>query len=183
MTGKKILLIALVLNLVFLGAYLSLSPLSAAEEKQPQNPAPAQKEQPQNPKLQWDSLRQREEALRVRQQELDAVERRIDDKINRLGELEVSIRTQLSIFRQLSDERIRHLVKIYSSMKPNAAARLMDQTDTDVAVEIFRNMKGEVAGGILSYMDTKKAATISRRLMSARSGQTAAAQAVQQAQQ
>lgn len=176
MTGKKILLIALVLNLMFLGAYLSLSPLSAAEEKQPQNPAPARKEQPQDPKLQWDSLRQREEALQARQAELDALEKRIDEKIRQLGELEASIRTQLSTFRQLGDERIKHLVKIYSSMKPNAAANLMNQTDTDVAVEIFRNMKGEIAGGILSYMDTQKAAVISKRLMSARAIRPPAAQ-------
>ena len=68
----------------------------------------------------------------------------------------------------MSDERIRHLVKIYSSMKPKAAAELMNNLDTDAAVEVFLGMKGEIAGGILSYMDTAKAAVITQRLMSYR---------------
>jgi flagellar motility protein MotE (MotC chaperone) len=67
-------------------------------------------------------------------------------------------------YRQLSDERIRHLVKIYSSMKPKAAAELMNKLDINVAVEVFLSMKGDIAGGILSYMDTEKAATITKKL-------------------
>jgi len=68
-----------------------------------------------------------------------------------------------------SNERVRHLVKIYSSMKPKAAADLMNNMDLNVAVQVFLDMKGEIAGGILSYMDTKKAALITKRLADYRS--------------
>lgn len=166
MTGKKILLIALVVNLFFLGIYFSIDSLSAAEEKQAQSAA--KKETAQDTRAAWDSLRQREELLRVRQQELIVMEKRIDDKIRRLSELETSVKIQLGAYKQVSDERVKHLVKIYSSMKPNAAANLMNQIDLEVATEVFLNMKGEIAGGILSYMDTQKAAAITKRLMSNR---------------
>ncbi|HOD70710.1 MAG: MgtE intracellular N domain protein [Deltaproteobacteria bacterium ADurb.BinA179] len=172
MNRKKILLVALVINLLFLGVYLSIYPLSAAEDTQPQ-PAAVQ-ETPKDPGAQWEALRQREEALSIRQQELEKLEKQIDEKIRKLRELDAGIKAEVAAYRQISDERIKHLVKIYSSMKPKAAASLMDSLDTDVAVEVFLNMKGEIAGGILSYMDTAKAATITQRLMSYRNTRQAA---------
>lgn len=177
MNKKKLLVIVMAVNLVFLALYFSFSTfntLSAAEEKQQST---ARKETPQNTKAQWDSLRQREENLRIRQRELEDVERRIDDKMRRLTELEVSVKAEIAAYRQLSNERVKHLVKIYSSMKPNAAANLMNQTDTSVAVEVFLNMKGEIAGGILSYMEPQKAAVITQRLMNSRNRQASAAPA------
>lgn len=179
MNKKKILIIAIAVNLGFLALYFSFSSfgvLSAAEEKQQ---GVVRKEGVQNAKAQWDSLRQREESLRIRQGELEALERRIDEKMRRLAELEVSVKAEIAAYRQLSNERVKHLVKIYSSMKPNAAANLMNQTDTDVAVEVFLNMKGEIAGGILSYMDPQKAAVITQRLMSSRNRQASATSTAQ----
>lgn len=169
MTGKKILFIALMVNLVFLGIYFSINPLSAAEGKQTQNAV--KKDTPQDTRAGWDSLRQREDALRIRQNELQQQERRIDEKLRRLAALEVSVKAELSAYKQVSNDRIKHLVKIYSSMKPNAAATLMNQIDIDVATEVFLNMKGEIAGGIIAYMDAQKAAAITKRLMSSRSRQ------------
>lgn len=177
MNKRKILIVAIAVNLMFLALYFSFSTfntLSAAEEKQQST---VRKETPRNTKAQWDSLRQREDALRIRQRELEDLERRIDGKMRRLMELEVSVKAEIAAYRQLSNERVKHLVKIYSSMKPNAAANLMNQTDTNVAVEIFLNMKGEIAGGILSYMEPQKAAVITQRLMSSRNRQSSTAQA------
>ncbi len=70
---------------------------------------------------------------------------------------------------------MKHLVKIYSSMKPGAAATLMNNLDTDVAVEVFLGMKGDIAGGILSYMEPVRAAGITQRLVSYRNGGAASA--------
>lgn len=168
MNRKKILLAALLINLLFLGVYLCTYPISAAEDSQPPKEVLTGERPMQNPQAQWEELRQREEDLALRQQELEKLEKQIDEKIKKLQKLEEDIKAEVAAYRQISDERIRHLVKIYSSMKPGAAAGLMNNLDTDVAVEVFLNMKGEVAGGILSYMDTTKAATITQRLMNYR---------------
>lgn len=166
MNRKIILLAALAINLALLGTYLATYPLSASEVSEPGDEAVVQVQQDYG--IRWEDLLKREEALALREQELERIEKQVDEKIKQLRKLEASIRSEVAAYRQMSDERIRHLVKIYSSMKPKAAADLMNNLDTDVAVEVFLNMKGEIAGGILSYMDTTKAAVITQRLMSNR---------------
>ena len=177
MSPGKILLVAVAANFMFMGAYLSLGSLSAAEGKgaQPAAPVVVSREPVQDARTQLDTLRQREELLRVRQRELQLLEKRIDEKIRRLTLLETNVKAEIAAYRGISDERTKHLVKIYSSMKPKAAATLMDQMDIEVATEVFLSMKGEIAGGILAYMEPVKAAAISKRLMSSRKMSTSAA--------
>ena len=170
MTGKKVLIIALVLNIAFLGFYLSVNTISAADEDQVMTtPAP---EASPNPQDQWEIIRLRQEELKVRENELEDLEKRLEEKIIRLQKIEASIQASVNEYKQLSDERVRHLVKIYSSMKPKAAASLMNQLDIHVAVEVFLNMKGDIAGGVLSYMDTQKAANITKKLANHRNNST-----------
>ena len=169
MNAKKILLIAVLINLFFLISYVNVHSDSATEE-QPQDSAAVQ-EVESGAKDQWEILRQRQEELAVREKELKDLELRVDEKIKELRALESSIQQEVDEYRQLSDERIRHLVKIYSSMKPKAAAQLMNNLDLNVAVEVFLSMKGDIAGGILSYMDTNKAATITKRLANYKTSQ------------
>lgn len=164
MTGKKILLIALILNIAFLGFYIRVNPISAAEDDRIEQAAAQQPEVQQNPQDQWEMIRQRRDELTLREQELKELEIQVEEKIKRLEALEASIQSEVNTYKQLSDERIRHLVKIYSSMKPKAAAALMNKLDLTVAVEVFLSMKGDIAGGILSYMNTEKAASITKRL-------------------
>jgi flagellar motility protein MotE (MotC chaperone) len=176
----KVLLAAVVVNLMFLGAYFSLDSLSASAAEDKAAQAAPRKEPAQDTRAQMDSLKQREELLRVRQRELQMLESRIDEKIKRLSALETNVKAEIAMYKGISDERTKHLVKIYSSMKPNAAAKLMDQMDIDVATEVFLSMKGEIAGGILAYMEPAKAAAISKRLMSTRKMTSSAPQAVPQ---
>ena len=169
MTGKKMLITALIINIAFLGFYLCVTTISAADEEQAvETPVP---QSPADPQEQWEIIRQRQEELTIRENELKDLEERIEERITRLQEVEASVQVSINEYKQLYDERIRHLVKIYSSMKPNAAASLMNELDTTVAVEVFLNMKGDIAGGILSYMDTQKAATITKRLANYRNKQ------------
>jgi flagellar motility protein MotE (MotC chaperone) len=109
--------------------------------------------------------------------ELKELEKQLQEKIKRLEAIEASIKNDLSMYKSVSGERIKHLVKIYSSMKPNAAATLMNNIESDVAVQVFLGMKGDIAGSILSYMEPVKAAGITQRLLSYRSGATSSAEA------
>lgn len=162
----KILLMVLVINLVFLGIYVDLKPnLSAADSHEQDT---GEVHPVQNPKDRLEIIQARESEIQLREMELKELEQRVEEKIKVLQDLEASVKAEVESYRRISDERIKHLVKIYSSMKPQAAAGLMNNLDLDVAVEVFLNMKGEIAGGILSYMDTKKAATITSELISYR---------------
>ncbi len=179
MNMKKILVIFSVVNLVFIMAYGYLQSQSqAADTKQgaskpgPAVAAPA----PISVEERWSALDRRQEEQRIKEMELKALEGEINAKLKKLEELEAVIRQDVATLRTLSDERIKHLVKIYSSMNPKAAAKLMDNMDLLVAVEVFHNMKGEVAGAILANVEPTKAANITKMLASYRAAhkQTAA---------
>lgn len=165
---KRIIVVFIVLNLIFMGAYGYLhSQSEAADEKKPAPAATPAKPPVQavvSAEMQWSSLQKRQEEQRVKEMELRALEGELNAKLKRLEELESLIRQDVTSLRTQSDERIKHLVKIYSSMQPKAAAKLMDNMDLLVAVEVFHNMKGEIAGGILANMDANKAAAITKML-------------------
>ncbi|HHO75140.1 MAG TPA: hypothetical protein ENN05_01780 [Deltaproteobacteria bacterium] len=169
MTGKKILTIALIINIAFMGLYLCVNTILAADDEKDITASTTQASP--SPQDQWEIIRLRQEELKVRENELKNLEKSIDEKIVKLRGIEASIQASVNEYKLLSDDRIRHLVKIYSSMKPNAAAGLMNQLDIDVAVEVFLNMKGDIAGGILSYMDTHRAAIITKKLANYRNKQ------------
>ena len=171
MNMKKIIIIFSVVNLVFIMAYGYLQSQSqAADTKQgaskpgPAVAAPA----PISVEERWSALDRRQEEQRIKEMELKALESEVNAKLKKLEELEAVIRQDVATLKTLSDERIKHLVKIYSSMNPKAAAKLMDNMDLLVAVEVFHNMKGEVAGAILANVEPTKAANITKMLASYR---------------
>lgn len=173
----KILLGLVVINLAFAGIYLTIRPTPVEAG----NNEPAVQEQTQQPQQpiglnvsdQIEVLRLKEERLKAREAELKELEQQVQGKIKRLEEIEAAVKNDLASYKFVSSERIKHLVKIYSSMKPGAAANLMNNLDTDVAVEVFLGMKGDIAGGILSYMEPVKAAGITQRLVSYRGSSAA----------
>ena len=167
MNASRLFVIAIVINLIFVGAYLGLSS-SRADAAKPAAPKPAAAAAAPAPTLtpgaEWDLIRQREQELHARELQLKQLEAELNAKIKQLSQLDASIRRDLDQYRVTSDERIKHLVKIYSSMKPKPAGTLMNTLDSDVATEVMRNMKGEIAGQILAQMDPLKAAAITKNL-------------------
>jgi flagellar motility protein MotE (MotC chaperone) len=168
---KRIIAIFAVVNLIFIAAYGYLhSQSEAADTKQAavkpgvSAAAPAAISADER----WSALERRQEEQRVKEMELRTLEGEINTKLKKLEEIEALIRQDLSTLNTQSDERIKHLVKIYTSMNPKSAAKLMDNMDLLVAVEVFHNMKGEVAGAILANMEPTKAASITKMLASYR---------------
>lgn len=157
----KIIIIAIIVNLSFMISYIHINSTMAA----PDEPADLQdKQETSTPDEQWEILQKRQEELNTREVQLKQLEKQIDEKIKKLEELEASIKSEVEAYKIESNARVKHLVKIYSSMKPKAAASLMDKLDINVAVEVFLNMKGDAVGSILSYMETSKAASITKML-------------------
>ena len=166
---KRIIVIFSIVNLVFIMAYGYLQSQSqAADTKQNSVKPAAAVPGPISVEERWSALDRRQEEQRIKEMELKALESEVNAKLKKLEELEAVIRQDVATLKTLSDERIKHLVKIYSSMNPKAAAKLMDNMDLLVAVEVFHNMKGEVAGAILANVEPTKAANITKMLASYR---------------
>jgi len=66
--------------------------------------------------------------------------------------------------QQTKDEKLRHLIDVYTNMKPKQAAAVLETLDERIAVKILAGMKGRQAGEILTGVSAKKAATLSEQL-------------------
>ena len=107
--------------------------------------------------------RERRQLERERKQ-LAALKQEIQEKVVRLSEIQDRIQKQLDEQRTILDNKIKHLIKIYTTMAPKKAAVLIEKLDMEIIIELFSTMKGEHVGQILPHVSAEKAAKISERL-------------------
>ncbi|MFZ0694427.1 MAG: hypothetical protein WAN51_09820, partial [Alphaproteobacteria bacterium] len=93
-------------------------------------------------------LSQRREALDKREQDLDtrdgmlaAGEKRLDEKIGELKDLQGKIQGLLKTYNDQENSKLKSLVKIYENMKPKDAAPIFEQLDMDTLLDIVERMK------------------------------------------
>lgn len=112
----------------------------------------------------WQNLRRRQEEVQRQEQTLRALENELDAKLNRLQELETRIQGMIEEADVLKDRKMKHLVDVYSNMKPREAARALEALEEPVAVKILSGMRGRNAGEVLSFVDAEKAARLTEAL-------------------
>lgn len=115
--------------------------------------------------------------IRVRQAELDTREREIDDREAHVAELEAGIATRLDELQKLiaaveerisnwerahEDKQLSRLSKIYGSMEPRTAARLLEDLDLDLATRIIAKMKHKQSAALLPLISQPRALAMSR---------------------
>jgi flagellar motility protein MotE (MotC chaperone) len=120
-------------------------------------------------------LDKRAAALSQREVLLQAAEKRIDEKIARLETLEKDIGGIVDKQSEEDQARIKSLVKIYETMKPAEAARILGQLDMPVLLGVVEHMKERNAAPILAAMDPSKAKTVTQALAERRSQREQAA--------
>ncbi|MCH8303524.1 MAG: hypothetical protein IIB94_00170 [Candidatus Marinimicrobia bacterium] len=73
--------------------------------------------------------------------------------------------TQTTLIDNAKSKRgLKQLAKIYSSMKPTDAAKILDKMDTKLVVNLLATMKDRNAAKILSSFKPEKAARISKKI-------------------
>jgi flagellar motility protein MotE (MotC chaperone) len=112
-------------------------------------------------------LERRERRIDQRGALLSAAETRVEKKIAELETLKATIEGLLEQHEAQSNKRIASLVKIYSSMKPKDAARILEELDSVVLLQVIRQMPERVSAGILAEMSAKRAKTITVELAEA----------------
>ncbi len=112
------------------------------------------------------------DALEQKRAQLKAEKRLLQKERERLTELKQEIDAKLSRLTQLQSEtqskladRIKHLIKILTTMPPKKAAALIDKLHMKVIIAVLSRMKGENVGKILPHVSAEKAAKISERLV------------------
>lgn len=109
-------------------------------------------------------LNERERILAEKEALLKALQKDIEDKLARLEEIQRNIEAFKKEQERLKNEKIDSLVKIYGSMKPKEASKLLEKLDDDLVVSIISRMTTDQAAKIIANMDVKKAAEISQKL-------------------
>jgi len=107
-----------------------------------------------------DRLKSKEKELQLREAELKAFQRELDQKIQKLTDLRNEIKSEMDRKEGIERQKSKHLIKVYAAMKPQSAAGLIERLDKQMAVELLAQMKGEAVGQILTYVDKDKAARL-----------------------
>ncbi len=103
-----------------------------------------------------DHFAEREAALSAREETLAATAADLAAELSRLEALQASITQELESRERLAQADIDKLVVVYSAMKPDDAARLLDKTDIAVLFQILDTMDGRLSAPILAEMDAAK---------------------------
>ncbi len=102
--------------------------------------------------------------LERERKQLTALKQEIEANLIKLSAIQDSIQRKLDEQKMIRDNKIKHLIKIYTTMAPKKAAALIEKLDMEVIIELFSNMKGEHVGQILPHVSSEKAAEISEHL-------------------
>jgi len=109
-------------------------------------------------------LSQQEKAIDKKREELLSIQNEISRQLEEIRKVRNEIDAQIAEKKAIEDGKIKHLIKIYSAMKPQKAASLIEKLDLEFSINLLSMMKGEEVGNILSFVDVEKAAKISEGL-------------------
>lgn len=86
-------------------------------------------------------------------------------QVKAVSDTEKELTTQVSVLIGTESKKgFKQLAKIYSSMKPTDAAKILEKMETKLVVNLLANMKGRNAAKILSSFTPAKAARISKKI-------------------
>ncbi|MEN6437523.1 MAG: hypothetical protein ABFD97_02970 [Syntrophobacter sp.] len=109
-------------------------------------------------------LRRKEEQLKEKEERLAKIEKEVEQKTKELLALQKEIQAYRSERQDTQNTKVRSLAKIYGTMKPKEAAKLLENLEDKLVMGIISTMSSDEAAAILALMDVKKAAKISEAL-------------------
>jgi flagellar motility protein MotE (MotC chaperone) len=104
---------------------------------------------------------------------MQAAEKRINEKIAKLEELKTAIDAGVKTKDDKEDARVQSLAHMYEQMKPQEAARIIDQLDIPIILTLFDHMREQKASPILAGMDPAKAKAVTLALTDKKNSKTA----------
>jgi len=109
-------------------------------------------------------LKRREAQITIKERRLKTLEQNILKDLKKIEDAIARSERQIGIQKNLIKENVAGLIKAYSAMKPQEAARLLEIINEDLAIQILSGMKSKVAGQVLSKLNVKVAKNISEKM-------------------
>jgi flagellar motility protein MotE (MotC chaperone) len=111
-------------------------------------------------------LDNRARALDMRENVLAATEKRVDEKIATLKQLQAQVTALIGQRDAAQEKQVASLVKTYSAMKPKDAARIFDGLSDDVLIPVAQEMKSDALAPVLAAMNPSAAQKLTVKLAS-----------------
>ncbi len=108
----------------------------------------------------------RERELAAREERLKLFEQDVTAKVASLEEIEKRLQVRSKSASAALDAAGESLAKVYGAMKPGEAAPLLERLDEATVLTIFTKMKEKQIGEILPLMSKEKAITLTQALAS-----------------
>jgi flagellar motility protein MotE (MotC chaperone) len=103
---------------------------------------------------------------------LKATEKRVEDKVNELKDVEGKVKTAEGDRDKAEAKRFQDIIAMYENMKPKEAARIFDRLDMKVLVDVSTKMNPRAMSSILAQMSPEAAERLTVELAIRASGQT-----------
>ncbi|MBM3557549.1 MAG: hypothetical protein FJX47_18580 [Alphaproteobacteria bacterium] len=110
----------------------------------------------------------REKDVEMRDNLLRATEKRIDEKIAELKKIEGRIEALIKKHDEQEEQKIQQVVKIYETMKPKDAAKVLSALDMPILLDIAERMKTAKMASVLAEMDAARAKAVTTELATRR---------------
>ncbi len=117
-----------------------------------------------NLKKEYAKLKQMENRLNDREKRLKELELRIITEQQEIIKIQKRISSILEEIKKIREENVSQLAIVYSKMKPENAAEVINNMPTSLAVKIFLKMQPNKIAKILNYADQEKAIKITEKL-------------------
>lgn len=98
-------------------------------------------------------LDRRAKTLDTREQLLNAAEKRVEERIAELKEIESRINARIGEQDTENEGRLAGVVYMYETMKPKDAARIFERLDMGVLIEVAKRMQPRKMSAVLAQMD------------------------------
>ncbi len=139
----------------------TVAPVEKAVKSKPGTPTPDSLNIFQQKEIE---IRKREEQVKEKEERLNKLEKEIEQKVKDLIALQKEVQSGRAEKQETQNNKVRSLAKIYGTMKPKDAAKLMENLDDKLVMGIIGTMTPDEAAAILALMEVKKAAKISEAL-------------------
>jgi len=104
-----------------------------------------------------EALDQREQEIGSREALTKVAEQRIDQKIKEMETLRTQLQGMVNQLSATQQQQIENLVKIYETMKPKEAARILETLELPVLLGVVERMKPQRTAVIMAEMNPQKA--------------------------
>jgi len=135
-----------------------------ATEGEPQLFTRGEVDQLQNLQSRREELDTREREMRLEEDLLKVTEKRIEEKITELKQIESTIQELLKKHDAQEEKKLQSLVKMYEAMKPKDAARIFQNLDMNILIQVVERMKERRVAPVMAAMQSEAAKRLTTEL-------------------